>query len=127
MSEDTPLPDTVALSYHSGILTATGSAPADWVDQSRVLARAIAGVEQYRTQSLVIPNHDPGVLAAAHELLDPPDTVTLYFHEGLLTATGSAPREWIRLGREKWPSIDGVHHYDDELLIDSDRREFHRV
>lgn len=41
-------PDGVALTYDQGVLTATGSAPQQWIDDSRRLAPAIAGVRDFR-------------------------------------------------------------------------------
>ncbi len=41
-------PDGVALTYADGVLTATGSAPQHWIDETARLAPAIAGVRQFR-------------------------------------------------------------------------------
>lgn len=120
-------PQTVQLSFDSGTLIASGNATADWRDQSQILARTIAGVEQYRTESLVIKDNGKAILAAAHKVLEPPETVELYFHNGLLTVTGSAPHGWIQLSRNKWKAIDGVFRYEDGHLVDADRQEFGRV
>ena len=58
-------PQTVQLNFDSGTLTASGNATADWRDESRILARAIAGVERYHTDSLAITDMGKTILAVA--------------------------------------------------------------
>lgn len=45
-------PGSVTLAFDGGQLTATGSAPRAWITQSRVLARALPGVDQYRDEKV---------------------------------------------------------------------------
>ncbi len=50
-------PDGVSLSFHSqsGQLVATGIAPAQWIDESKLLARLIPGVRQFDCQAKSLP------------------------------------------------------------------------
>jgi OOP family OmpA-OmpF porin len=43
-------PEGVSLTYDQGLLTASGSAPQQWIDDTERLAPAIAGVRQFRFQ-----------------------------------------------------------------------------
>jgi outer membrane protein OmpA-like peptidoglycan-associated protein len=53
------------------------------------------------------------------ELLRPPPGVTLALADGVLTATGSAPVEWIRDSVRLAPLVPGVTRYDSGPLLDS--------
>jgi OOP family OmpA-OmpF porin len=46
-------PDTVALRFQNGQLTAVGSAPRDWIMRARQLAPVIAGVTQWQDSNLM--------------------------------------------------------------------------
>jgi outer membrane protein OmpA-like peptidoglycan-associated protein len=120
-------PDTVQLHFESATLNASGKATAQWVNQSRLLARSIAGVAHYRTDSVTIVDNDSAILEAAYDILDPPDSVDMTVQGGLLTVTGSAPHGWIQFARDKWETIGGVQQYLDDHLTDSDRHEFNLV
>jgi outer membrane protein OmpA-like peptidoglycan-associated protein len=53
------------------------------------------------------------------ELLRPPPGVTLALADGVLTATGLAPVEWIRDSVRLAPLVPGVTRYDSGPLLDS--------
>ena len=55
----------------------------------------------------------------ARELLRPPSGVTLALVDGVLTAAGSAPVEWIRDSVRLAPLVAGVARYDSGPLLDS--------
>lgn len=55
--------------------------------------------------------HPPFVTARAALLLRPPAGVTLTFNEGLLTASGSAPEQWIADTQRLAPAIAGVNRF----------------
>ena len=76
-------PASVWLSFDSGVLKAAGTAPYAWISDTRRLARVLPGVLQF----------DDAELATEMDLsrLAAPDTVSLKVHDGLLTASGSAP------------------------------------
>lgn len=46
-------PSSVALTYDDGKLSAAGVASRDWIAQSRLLARALPGVNEYRDENVV--------------------------------------------------------------------------
>ena len=55
--------------------------------------------------------HPPFVSARAALLLRPPGGVTLTFRDGVLTATGSAPQQWIDETQRLAPAIAGVREF----------------
>jgi OOP family OmpA-OmpF porin len=64
---------------------------------------------------------DPGLVEErAQRLLGPPPNVTLAFGNGVLAATGTAPRKWIERARGLAPSLPGIERYDDGRLYDEE-------
>jgi OOP family OmpA-OmpF porin len=55
--------------------------------------------------------HPPFVTARAALLLRPPQSVSLTYDQGLLTATGSAPQQWIDDTERLAPAIAGVRQF----------------
>jgi OOP family OmpA-OmpF porin len=64
--------------------------------------------------------NDRFVLKRASRLLNPPETVSLRLDNGVLTAEGPAPHQWVRefLGRP--PNIPGIMKYQGDGLVDRD-------
>lgn len=62
-------------------------------------------------------------LARANRLLAPPPTVNLTFENGVLTATGFAPRQWIEETRRAIRFVPGVERFRSEELLDLERFE----
>jgi OOP family OmpA-OmpF porin len=59
------------------------------------------------------------VPARAREVLNPPATVSLSFKNGVLTAKGTAPHQWVVDARRLAPVLPGVKEYDDsDLRVD---------
>jgi OOP family OmpA-OmpF porin len=58
------------------------------------------------------------ILERSRRALQPPDTVTLHFHDGRLTAVGSAPRDWMVRARQIAPVIAGVTQWQDLNLTE---------
>jgi OOP family OmpA-OmpF porin len=60
------------------------------------------------------------ILRRAHASLDPPPTIDLALRDGVLVATGSAPREWLEMARLEAPTVPGVNGFqvEDEALQD---------
>lgn len=104
-------PPHISLSLDSGVLKAEGIASYQWQQQSRNLARTIAGIESY---------NDSAVINADLSSLNPPSTVKLSLQDGTLTATGKAPYEWLLLARKQVKTIWGVERYDDTQLVNQD-------
>ncbi len=104
-------PDGVALALKGDTLVADGSAPYQWILESRKLAVALPGILRFDTHGL--RNSDLVDLA-------PPDTVTLNLEDGRLTATGAAGHRWIMAARTKASLIAGVTQYNDTDLTDLD-------
>lgn len=67
---------------------------------------------------------DPGiVLRRARQLLRPPETVSLTLLDGVLTANGSAPADWIRDSLRVAPLLPGVVRMEAAPLVESRVRE----
>ncbi|MDH3604687.1 MAG: OmpA family protein [Candidatus Tectomicrobia bacterium] len=62
--------------------------------------------------------HPAFILARARRALRPPDTVTLRFQDGRLTALGAAPRDWMVRARQIAPVIAGVTEWQDSNLTE---------
>lgn len=67
---------------------------------------------------------DRFVLMRAKQLLNPPETVSLTFAEGVLSAEGSAPHRWIREFQGLRTSIPGILKIQGDTLVDRDLDEF---
>jgi OOP family OmpA-OmpF porin len=68
---------------------------------------------------------EPALLTArAKQLLKPPETVSLKLDEnGILSATGSAPHQWIAETRKRVQIIPGINQFQENNLIDTDLRQ----
>jgi outer membrane protein OmpA-like peptidoglycan-associated protein len=65
----------------------------------------------------------PIVLTRARQLLRAPGSVTMTFAEGVLTAAGAAPLEWIQESLRLAPMLPGVGRFDAAPMLDSQIRE----
>ncbi|MBI1369264.1 MAG: OmpA family protein [Planctomycetes bacterium] len=116
-------PDSVVLDYKDGVITARGKATTQWIEQARMLARSIAGVEVYHDDDVVAADADELLLARARRVLEPPAGVTLAAQSGVVTATGSAPEKWIADAKLLIRAVDGAAAYHDEYLKPSDHAQ----
>lgn len=71
--------------------------------------------------------HDRLILARASKLLNPPETVTLKYENGVLTAEGSAPHHWLREVWGRPPAIPGLVAFREKELVDRDMEELRAV
>lgn len=71
--------------------------------------------------------NDRFVLTRARRLLNPPETVTLKFENGVLTAEGSAPHHWLREVWGRPPAIPGLVAFREKDLVDRDMEELRAV
>ena len=60
------------------------------------------------------------ILARAKAILAPPDSVTLTLKDGVLDATGSAPRQWISEARRLALAVPGVTGFRGNGVIDEE-------
>jgi outer membrane protein OmpA-like peptidoglycan-associated protein len=67
--------------------------------------------------------NDRFILMRARQRLKPPETVLLKLEDGVLTAEGSAPHQWIRELRRHLPAIPGIVEFKEDSLIDRDFEE----
>ncbi len=92
--------------------------PASLLPAYRLNANAVVGSWQLY-QAL-----DPSfVLTRARQLLRPPSTTTLQYSNGVLTASGSAPAEWILESARIAPALPGVSRYDANDMIAASARQ----
>jgi len=68
---------------------------------------------------------EPELLTKRTEkLLQPPNTVSLQVdHNGILSATGYAPRQWILEAQKLWRFVPGVTQFQDKNLVSNEIRE----
>jgi OOP family OmpA-OmpF porin len=62
--------------------------------------------------------HPKFILARAEYLLKPPETISLKFEDGVLYATGSAPRTWIVEARKLARAVSGITKFQENNLVD---------
>ncbi|QNN25194.1 OmpA family protein [Planctomycetales bacterium ZRK34] len=113
-------PGSVVLSLVDGVLTARGSASTRWINDARLLARTISGIDTYDDDQLVANDREQVILQRAGDLLRPPASVKLSVQGDQLTATGDAPQGWIDRARVLASAVDGVKRFNDDKLISSD-------
>ena len=65
----------------------------------------------------------PMAITRARRLLRAPESVSLALADGVLTATGTAPAEWIRESQRLAPFVPGVARFDASALADAQIRE----
>lgn len=118
-------PDTVKLTIKDGIVSADGSAPYQWIEDTRKLIRLVPGVKGYRDKDLRV-NYDR-VLERIRKVLAPPDTVSLKIVDGVLEASGSAPHQWIVDARRSVRGFHEITGYQDRELTDLDRARFNAL
>lgn len=106
-------PETVKfkIDVNKGLVEANGSAFSEWLVNSKLQAESIEGLEHYDTSKLLV--------GFDTSQLNPPSTVTLEWHEGLLTIKGEANQEWIVSLDNVTGNYPGVTGVDREALINS--------
>lgn len=67
------------------------------------------------------------IAARARQVLEPPATAALAVRDGVLVATGAAPRRWIADAKRQWRGISGVARFEDRGLLDADLRDLEAV
>ncbi len=113
-------PVTVKLALDHGTLTATGTATSRWIDDATVLSRTLPFVDRFDAKLLESSDRVEQILAIATQRLNPPQTITLHFDNGSLTARGSATSAWIRDARLLARTVTGATTYDDKAVAASD-------
>ncbi len=116
-------PAGVTLTFEAGVLTASGNAPQQWVEEARVLARSIPQVKQYVDRNLIAADQERIVLERAQRVLAPPDSVQLAFTNGVLLAKGTAAEQWVQNARVLARTIAGISDYRDEEVVIADRQQ----
>lgn len=92
--------------FVTGLRDPLAADPASFVTAAGLPADAIeARWEPYQALQPVF------ILARARDLLRPPDTVSLTFSDGVLTAAGRAPDPWIVESERLAPAIAGVRQF----------------
>ena len=66
--------------------------------------------------------HPAFVLRRAESLLDPPPSVTMGIEKGTLRVSGAALHQWITEARRLARFVPWIDHYDDQRIVDIDRR-----
>lgn len=90
------------------------------VDPTKLIQQANINPKSVIAQWQPYISLDPQLITLRSEkLLQPPKTVTLKVDEnGILNATGAAPRQWISQAKNLWRFIPGVTQFNDNNLQD---------
>lgn len=103
-----------------GTLRATGFAPEDWIERTKLQALVIPGVEAYDDSEL----QDSDPLNRIKKRLAPPDSVEILLSGERLLAMGKAPHAWIMKTREAAKKVENVTEYDDTAVVNLDLERF---
>lgn len=95
--------------------------PASLVSASGLASEDVAG-EWEAYQALEAPM----ALTRARQLLRAPEGVSLALTDGVLSASGTAPAEWIRESQRLSPFVPGVARFDASTLIDAQIQQIAR-
>ena len=100
--------------YHfSGLRDPLAANPEPWVRESHLdPERVTFHWEPYQAM------HPQFVLARAKNLLNPPQTVSLSLHNGVLAGKGSAKHSWIAESRVLVRALQGIDRYDDVEIME---------
>ncbi|OIQ01098.1 MAG: hypothetical protein AUK35_00610 [Zetaproteobacteria bacterium CG2_30_46_52] len=102
-------PATTELTFAKGTLRSQGNASERWIRRALNNATKVEGVSKY--DSDVKPLTDAQILAEAIKLLQPPASVTLTYKTGILSATGSATKDWINKAENEFVGVDSIHSF----------------
>jgi len=92
-------------------------------DPASLLAASGVGADDVTGHWQLYQSLEPPIaLARARQLLQAPDSVRLALDDGVLTAGGTAPLEWIRESQRLAPLVPGVARFDSGDLIDDQIR-----
>jgi len=103
-------PATVTLKLSNKNLVANGSAFAQWIKSTRELAKTIPGITAYKDKDVI----------DIHNVLKPPNTITLTLKGTVLHAQGSASQLWIIATRRRVKSMPGISKFLEDILVLSD-------
>ncbi|HAA04747.1 MAG TPA: flagellar motor protein MotB, partial [Syntrophobacteraceae bacterium] len=106
------------LRFISGLRDPLAKDPADLLKETRIDPQNVI----FRWEPYYALN-DRFILARARQLLNPPESVSLQFEDGVLTVEGSAPHQWLREFRGRLPAIPGIAQYREKNLVDRDLEE----
>ncbi|BAY11730.1 OmpA family protein [Calothrix sp. NIES-2098] len=107
---------------HQGKYLISGMRDPLAVDPNTLIPQANLNPQKVISQWRTYISLDPQLLTIRSEkLLLPPKTVSLTVdNNGILNATGSAPRQWILETRKLWRFIPGVTQFNDTNLQESE-------
>lgn len=92
----------------------------DAADPSAILRQSAFRQDKVSGRWRAYLSLEPEVVAArARQVLKPPDTVFLRIRDGVLSAHGAAPHEWIVESRANARAVTGVRSFDTADVIDT--------
>jgi len=110
------------ISRHGGRYRLTGLRDPLAADPDELLRQA--GMEAERLTSRWEPYQSLApevILRRARKVLNPPDSVRLTMDRSILTASGAAPRSWIRDAKILARALPGIAAFETRGLVDLDR------
>jgi outer membrane protein OmpA-like peptidoglycan-associated protein len=108
--------------FISGLRDPLAKDPADLLKEAGIDPKEVV----FRWEPYYALN-DRFILTRARQLLNPPETVSLTFEDGVLTAEGSAPHQWVHEVRGRLAAIPGMVQFRDKNLVDRDLEELAAV
>lgn len=106
-------PETVnfEVDVNNGLVKAIGYASKQWIEQSNHKSKTIDGVQNFDASNLLV--------AFDTNQLDPPESVSLTWHNGLLTIEGEATQDWIASLSNVTSDFPEITSIDKKSLINS--------
>ena len=106
-------PDTVDfdVDINNGVVKASGYAPKLWIEQSSHKAKTIDGIKNYDTSTLLV--------SFDTNQLNPPETVSIDWHEGQLVIKGEATQDWIASLKNVVNDFPAITSIDKKSLVNS--------
>jgi OOP family OmpA-OmpF porin len=105
-------PFSVNVEFEGGTLRASGVALNHWIEEARRMARLMPWIDRY----------DDSAVIDIDQRLKKPETVFLTLSKQTLSASGSAPWQWIAKTRQAVKLLPGITGYNDEQLVDLDQQ-----
>jgi len=115
-------PDSVQIAFADGVLTLTGVARRQWLQD---LAAKLADIPDIRRLDRSgLRDWDEALLAAVLSAAKPPSTVALTVTDQALSADGIASIEWLRSAPRALAEIEGLRDVDLGGVVAIEQRDF---
>ena len=118
-------PDGVRMAFADGVLTLTGVAERQWLQNVAAKLTDIPDIRRVDRSGL--RDWDAVLLAAALSAAEPPPTVALAVTDRALSADGIASIDWLRSAPQALAEIEGLRDVDLDGVVAIEQRDFAKM